>query len=202
MPDVTQAHLAVINEAYLLLGGEALQSFDDDEDARRAYTTTVGAALGHLAFPFSVERVQLVRISGEADSGYTYNFRSPVAGDIAAIYRDAETQEPFHDFRVLDGKVNTDLEEAWAEIIGGSSPDDWPEYVRQAVIACIMADHCVSISGDSREADRLSRRAYGVPGVDFPNGGLLGAARSRASQQQGGGQITLGPDPLTSARYR
>lgn len=203
MTDAAQQHVAVMNEAFLSLGGQSLQTFEDDEDVWRRYQTVVGDVLQHTAFPFSVMRVQLNRLSGAPNSGYAWQFYSPVGGDIGAIYRDATTQVAFTEFRIFaNNQIHSDEEELWAEVITGALPETWPNYVRNAVVGALKAEFCFSISGDAREAQRLSQLAWGSPGVDYPNGGLVGAARARASQQQGGGVLVMGPDYLTGARYR
>ncbi len=205
MPDATQAKIDVLNEAFLSLGGSSIQTFEDEvegvEDIERRYNTVVGAQLSHRAFGFSVARVQLSKQSAAASSGYAYNFVSPVGGDIAAVYETADGQRPYTKYRVLNGVVNMDLTEAWAEVMVEADPNAWPAYLRQAIVACLKAEFCVAVTGDDRREANLMRIAYG-DGNTFPNGGLVGDARQRAAQTQGGGQIRFGEDELTSARYR
>lgn len=203
MADPTQQRLSVINEAFLGLKATTLQSFETEvegvEDIERKYLTIVRTLLTHPAFNYSVRRVQLARQT--AATGYAYNFTSPIGGDLMAVYEDANTQAPYRDFRMVDGKINMDLEAAWGEVIIGAEPDSWPDYVRRMVVACLEAEFAYDITGDLALARHKRLIAYGAPGLD-PNGGLVQEARTRAGQQQGGARLELGPTELTSARYR
>lgn len=203
MADPTQQRLSVINEAFLGLKQSQIQAFDDEldgvDDIERTYLTTVQSVLVHPAFPSSVQRVALARQASVVD--LPYNYTSPIGGDILAIYRDATTQTPYTQFSIKGGKVNTDLEQAWADVLVGAEPDAWPPYMRAMIVACLKADFCYAMTGDAALARDLRQIAYGGPG-EFPDGGLVGAARRRASQQQGGGLLVMGENDLTLARYR
>ena len=203
MSDPTAARLSVINEALLGLKANRIESFEDEvegvDDIERKYLTIVGTLLTHPSFATSVQRVALAR--QDAATGYAYNYTSPIGGDILAIYDSATTQRAHADFRIVNGKVNTDLTEAWAEVLVGSEPDSWAPYVRDMVVKCLEAEFAYDITGDAALA-RLKRQiAYGPPGED-PDGGVVRTARNRAGQQQGGGVLRFGESELTSARYR
>lgn len=203
MADPTQQRLSVVNEAFLGLKQSAIQSFEDEvegvDDVERKYLTTVRSLLTHPAFNYSVERVQLARQA--STKGYAYNFTSPIGGDVLAIFDSATTHTPYSAFKILGGKINMDLEAAWAEVLVGSEPDSWPDYVRNMVVKCLEADFAYALTGDLALERQKRWIAYGPPNED-PDGGLVGAARKRASQQQGGGQLRMAENDLTMARYR
>lgn len=203
MPDATQQRLSVINEAFLGLKAASIQGFDDEvegvEDIERKYLTVVRSLLAHPSFNYSIQRVALVRQT--ATVGMAYNYTSPVGGDVLAVFDDATTQTPYTQFAMLAGKINTDLEAAWAEVMVDAEPDAWPAYVRRMVVACLEAEFAFDLTGDLALARHKRQIAYGPPMVD-PNGGLVGDARSRAGQQQGGGRLVMGENDLTLARYR
>lgn len=204
MPDPTAARLSVINEALLGLKANRIESFEDEvegvDDIERKYLTIVGTLMTHPAFNTSVQRVAMAR--QDATLGQDpYNYTSPIGGDILAIYDSATTLTPYTRFRIINGKVNTDITAAWAEVLVGSEPDSWAPYVRDMVVKCLEAEFAYDITGDAALA-RLKRQiAYGPPGED-PDGGVVRTARNRAGQQQGGGVMRMGDSELTSARYR
>lgn len=203
MSDPTQQRLSVINEAFLGLKQSPIQSFEDEvegvDDIERRYLTIVRTLLTHPAFPYSVERVQLSR--QDASTGYTYNFTSPVGGDVLAVFEDATTHTPYTTFKLIGSKINMDLTEAWAEVLVGSEPDAWPDYVRNMVVKCLEAEFAYALTGDLALERQKRWIAYGPPSED-PDGGFVAAARKRASQQQGGGQLRMAENDLTLARYR
>lgn len=203
MPDPTAARLSVINEALLGIKANRIESFDDEvegvDDIERKYLTIVGTLLSHPAFNTSMQRVALARQTSAGP--HPYDYTSPVGGDIHAIYDSATSRCPYTNFRIVNGKVNADIEAAWADVIVGSEPDSWAPYVRDMVVKCLEAELAYDITGDAGLARMKRQIAYGPPGVD-PDGGVVAYARSRAGQQQGGGVLVMGASELTSARYR
>lgn len=204
------AHLVVLNEALFNLGGAidaaTLATFDDAEqhlpNARRRYDTTINGLYAAHPWSWLVTPVELVRLAEAPASGFAYAYSQPLPGTLQAVYRQAsEPRRPFHGYRLLDGKIHSSEAQLWAEIRTGGHPDAWPDYFRTLAIAALEATFCFTLTSD-RIMERERRAvAFGLEGVDFPNGGLMGAAKGLDSKQEAGGQLMFGADPLTSARY-
>lgn len=203
-----QLHLDVLNEAMHRIGGPAggaiIESFDEGAegvpDTRRRYDTIINNLYGRHNWTWLVTLVQLTREAEAPAAGYAYTFVSPQPGDIRAVYRTSKAKTPFHDYRKIDGKVHADELALWAEVRTGSYPDRWPDYFRTLAVTALAWEFCVPVGGDMKLANELKAEAFGPP-HEFPHGGLLRAAKQLDGQEEAGGQLSFGPDPITSARY-
>jgi hypothetical protein len=203
-----QAKLDVLNEAMHRLGGAAEGALIADldtplqgvPDVRRRYDTIVGALASH-PWSWGRQRVQLAQAPAEAQTGYSFAYTSPIGGKIAGIYRDQATEWPFHGYRMIDGKAFSNQDGLWADVLVGSLPDRWPDYFRSVVIGALAYEFCMPITGDRALAQMLRDEVWGA-GSYYPDGGMLKSAKSLDGQQDKGGCLTLGPDPLTAARWR
>lgn len=205
----TQMSVALYNDALEELGESRVDSFTDNTPvaaaAQRRFTKVVSFMLQLYPWTWQIERQILSRVQTTPVSAYDYVFDIPTGASILAIYDDADAQYPVdpRTYRIIRAQVHSDAELLYADV----RPADvafgiasWSPSFRQAVIKGIAADACLKVGGTRTLKADLTVEAMGVPGSDYPRGGLIQAAAEEDGQQSAGGVLQLADGPLLDAR--
>lgn len=202
---LSQAEIELIDTALVSLGENPLEAIEDTQpivaQAGRLYARARDFCLGRTEWKFLLEFVQLNRVTGEFPGSYPYRFHSPVKGIVRAVYDDVADRRPYKNFRIMGDALVSDCETLWADVqVPGADPVRWSASFRELVIKATEASFAFSITADRVHAANLSADAYGA-GLDYPEGGLMGAALAEDAQSDPGAVLDFGETPLTAVRY-
>lgn len=180
----------ICSKALILIGIPAISSLDDSDDVsvtcNEIYETEIHALLSKYDWRFAAKKVQLsenTEVTPVGEWPTAYSLPGDMIGAISHIFdTDADDAAPYKKFEIFGEDIYTDVDAVYVDYTARVSEEKWPAYFTVFVIAHLAEMLAEILTDDTEKAERMHRRAYGMPG-EGGMGGLYREARRQDSQQ-------------------
>lgn len=185
---MTIAHIdpvTLINQAFIKIGEEPLQTLDDEVIGGMAasivWEMTRDVALGVYPWTFCQSLRPLQRLADAPGNGWLYAFQRPgdAIGPVRRVYSKLDTEDFFRAWQVDADRIFANETALWADILYTPEIDAWPLLFRQGVVTLLASELADPIAGDANRRATLRREALGP---DFDRSGELAGILGRAAQ--------------------
>jgi hypothetical protein len=206
MADTVEGKVHVVNTALSThLGLPASYSIDDEStlggQVDLAWNTVLAEVMMVHAWSVFQDEREALPIVDAPRNGWLFVFELPAdrIGLPIAVLIDVVRETYLREFKVMGGKLYTNISPVWVRIRVMQDPEYWDMAFRAAFSVALASALAVPLRQDEDERDKLHMKAYGDP-RENGGGGLFGKliTLDRSAQPQGRG--FLNNDPLTRAR--
>lgn len=194
----------ICSNALIRLGVAPISSFTEGEIGNTCgtiYPDFKQNILSTYPWRFTIEKVQLARLSAAPLNKWKYQYQLP--SDLLvlrAIYASDEVGvQPEYHFEKIGGVVLSDRTELWADYQKSVSESEFPVYFTEYLITALAATLAIAVTDQAELAQYFHGLAYGTAN-DNGNGGLFGKAKKIDAMQYPPSQVI--PNDLIAERFR
>tara|TARA_R100001377_G_scaffold40808_1_gene22875 strand:- start:268 stop:852 length:585 start_codon:yes stop_codon:yes gene_type:complete len=163
MPDVADTAIKICSRSSILIGGEAIQSFDDgtteSDVANSIYEDIARSCLTNTRWRFATNQVQLSRLTDVPASRYSASYQLPhdmLMLNALTVSDDVIKYDTYKDKAFTDADVS---DVVMADYIFRVGENYWPPYFTLAVELSLSSIFAVSVARDAQLAAAMEQRA-------------------------------------------
>lgn len=195
--------ISICANALVRLGQAPISSFTEGEIGETCgliYPDFVRSVISSYPWRFSMDKVQLARLSASPVNVYQYAFQLPSnLLNLRAVYNSSSTGvSPVYDFTRQGDTILTNYAELWIDYQKEVDEEDFPPYFTEFLILALAAKLAIATTDQVELAQYYEGLAYGSPS-DNRNGGEFGRAKKLDAMQQPPSAVI--PNDIIAARF-
>jgi hypothetical protein len=177
------------NQALLLIGSGAINSFDDGTDlatiCATLYPTVRDQLLVQYPWNFTLTKARLVQLTATPLAGWRYAYALPAdLLNLRALFdTPALNAAPTTDWQLFDGRAFTNHQALYADYQRDAPEEAFPPHFLPVLKYALAAEFAVPVTEQATVAELYARRAFGTP-QEAGNGGQMRIARTLDAQQK------------------